>query len=121
MVKSTMLVLLSSLYIAGCSSTNWVKVDNSDFSSAELESALKACNYREAMKKSNKAMLGTSQQVRSSSNVSHHELDQITEQEVNKAKDDAMQKANSDVMHKNMNLAKDAYKCVENKGFIIKS
>lgn len=118
MVKSTMLVLLCGLFISGCSSTNWAKADKSDFSSAELESALEECKYNEAMKVDTKNLLSTSSQVKNSSNVSHNELDEMTIEDVNQAKESVTGMANSDVIHNNMTMAKQAYQCLEDKGFV---
>jgi len=115
----TLVLLTIILLLMGCSSNNkWVKIDKSDFSTNELESALKDCKYREVMKRSNMAALGTSSQVVVPYGSGNGEIEETNNRERAHLRENEALKANGEMKHKSLSSASVVYKCVVSKGFV---
>ena len=107
-MKKLMIYGIILLTILGCSANNqWVKIDHSEFTTVELDKALRYCKFKEAMKNSNITILNSSNSIESS-----------TEDERLRSRNDRSIKANNESKQKSMHLASQAYKCVKDKGFV---
>jgi hypothetical protein len=112
------------IILAGCSSQNqWSKTDNSKFTNLELNTALEECNYKDAMRDSNKLVLESTNKIREpialSNDKDKESVKQIhleNEKQL-RSQDEKQEMAENKAKSQSLQMASEAYNCMQSKNF----